>query len=77
MRRAACAARRRAYGAPVVGRVVRVALTARGEMMAADLVQAAKLHESEVLARHPEAEAVAIKDLLRAIVNRQARPRRG
>ena len=58
-------------------RVVRVALTARGEMMAADLVQAAKLHETEVLARHPEAEAVAIKDLLRAIVNRQARPRRG
>ncbi|NOG72862.1 MarR family winged helix-turn-helix transcriptional regulator [Roseicella sp. DB1501] len=58
-------------------RVVRVALTARGEMMAADLVQAAKLHEAEVLARHPETEAVAIKDLLRAIVNRQARPRRG
>jgi len=58
-------------------RVVRVALTTRGEMMATDLVQAAKVHEAEVLARHPEAEAMAIKTLLRAIIARQARPRRG
>jgi DNA-binding MarR family transcriptional regulator len=57
-------------------RVVRVALTARGDVMAADLVQAAKLHEAEVLARHPEAEAMAIKTLLRAIMNRQPRLRR-
>src|SRR5690242_4009869 len=39
-------------------RVVRVGLTARGEMIATDLVQAAKQHEAEVLARHPEAEAM-------------------
>jgi DNA-binding MarR family transcriptional regulator len=58
-------------------RVVRVVLTARGEMLASDLVQAAKQHEAEVLARHPEAEAMAIKSLLRAIVSRQSRPRRG
>jgi len=58
-------------------RVVRVVLTARGEMVASDLVQAAKVHEAEVLARHPEAEAMAIKSLLRAIVSRQSRPRRG
>jgi DNA-binding MarR family transcriptional regulator len=58
-------------------RVVRVALTARGEMIASELVQAAKQHEAEVLARHPEAEAMEIKNLLRAIVSRQSRPRRG
>jgi DNA-binding MarR family transcriptional regulator len=58
-------------------RVVRVALTARGEMIASELVQAAKLHEVEVLARHPEAEAIAIKTLLRAIVSQQSTPRRG
>lgn len=58
-------------------RVVRIALTARGDMMATDLVQAAKMHEAEVLTRHPEAEAMAIKDLLRGIIARQARPRRG
>ena len=58
-------------------RVVRVALTARGETIAAELVQAAKAHEAEVLARHPEAEAMAIKNLLRAILARQPRQRRG
>src|SRR4051794_13719020 len=58
-------------------RVVWMALTARGEMIASELVQAAKQHEAEVLARHPEAEAMAIKSLLRAIVSRQSRPRRG
>ena len=58
-------------------RVVRVALTTRGEGIAADLVQAAKQHEAEVLARHPEAEALAIKTLLRGIVSRQTKPRRG
>lgn len=58
-------------------RVVRVALTTRGEVLASELVQAARQHEAEVLARHPEAEAMAIKDLLRAIVGRQSKPRRG
>ena len=39
--------------------------------MAAELVQAAKQHEAEVLARHPEAEALQIKSLLRAVVGRR------
>jgi len=58
-------------------RVVRVALTTRGEVTATELVELAKAHEADVLARHPEAEALAIKNLLRAIIARQARPRRG
>ena len=58
-------------------RVVRVALTPRGETVANELAQAAKLHEAEVLARHPEAEALAIKSLLRAIMARNGKPRRG
>ena len=58
-------------------RVVRVALTQRGEAIATELAQAAKRHEAEVLARHPEAEAMAIKDLLRAILARHTKPRRG
>lgn len=58
-------------------RVVRVALTPRGETIATELAELAKQHEAEVLARHPEAEAMAIKDLLRAILARHSRPRRG
>lgn len=58
-------------------RVVRVALTPRGEAMAVELTQAAKQHEAEVLGRHPEAEALAIKNLLRAILGRHGKPRRG
>jgi DNA-binding MarR family transcriptional regulator len=51
-------------------RVVRVELTPRGEAIALDLVKAAKQHETEVLARHPEAESMALKDLLRSIMHR-------
>jgi MarR family transcriptional regulator, organic hydroperoxide resistance regulator len=58
-------------------RVVRVALTSRGETVTTELAQAAKAHEAEVLARHPEAEALAIKSLLRAIMARNGKPRRG
>ena len=58
-------------------RVVRVALTPRGETVANELAEVAKLHEAEVLARHPEAEALAIKSLLRAIMARNGKPRRG
>ena len=57
-------------------RVVRVEMTPRGEALALELTQAAKQHEAEVLARYPEAEAMAIKDLLRAILARYGRPRR-
>src|SRR5919112_4788721 len=38
-------------------RVVRVALTPRGEALAQELTAAARQHEAEVLARHPDAEA--------------------
>jgi len=58
-------------------RVVRVDLTSRGEAMALDLVKAAKQHELDVLARHPEAESAALKSLLRTIMARHSRPRRG
>jgi DNA-binding MarR family transcriptional regulator len=58
-------------------RVVRVCLTAAGRAMAEDLALAAKAHEAELLARHPPAEAEAIKNLLRAILARHDRPRRG
>ncbi len=60
-------------------RVVRVELTDGGLTRAQDLIAAARSHETEVLARYPEAEAVALKAVLRAIVERHAtRPgRRG
>lgn len=58
-------------------RVVRVALTKAGEAMAAELAVAAKAHEADVLARHPPAEAESIKSLLRAILTRHDRPKRG
>ena len=53
-------------------RVVRVTLTAAGAARAADLLALARRHEADLLARHPEAEA--IKPVLRAIL---ARPGRG
>lgn len=57
-------------------RLVRIHLTPRGEAMVAELLLAARQHESEIVARHPE--SAAIKDLLRALIARQAvRGRRG
>lgn len=58
-------------------RVVRVGLTPKGDQMVQDLVQAARQHEAEVLARHPQAEAADLKDLLRGIIARHTRTRRG
>ena len=58
-------------------RVVRVALTQRGEQMVTELLEAAKRHELELMARHPQAEAAELKELLRNIIGRHARPRRG
>lgn len=58
-------------------RVVRVMLTERGQTLAAEVAQAARLHEADLLARYPEVEALAIKDLLRAILARNGRTRRG
>jgi MarR family transcriptional regulator, organic hydroperoxide resistance regulator len=49
-------------------RIVRVALTRDGEAKAAVLLAVAERHEAEVLARHPQAEA--IKPALRDIIAR-------
>ena len=57
-------------------RVVRVALTERGEGLAEEFATAARLHEAEVVARHPDTEALAIKTLLRAILEKHGKPRR-
>jgi len=56
-------------------RVVRILLTQKGEAMVAELLQAAKAHEAEILARHPQAEAAVIKDLLRDMIRRHDRPK--
>jgi len=50
-------------------RLVRIHLTPRGEQMVAELLTAARQHEAEIMARHPE--TAAIKDLLRALIARQ------
>jgi DNA-binding MarR family transcriptional regulator len=49
-------------------RVIRVALTPRGKRLATKLLAAAERHETEVLARHPQAEA--IKPVLRDLIAR-------
>ncbi len=58
-------------------RVVRISPTPRGEQLVTDLLQSARSHEAEVLARHPEAEAAELKALLRGIIARHGRQRRG
>jgi len=58
-------------------RVVRVKLTPAGAELVDRLTEAARGHEREVLARHPEAEAAALKTLLRAILDRDTKLRRG
>lgn len=55
-------------------RLVRLVLTPRGEAMVAELLAAARAHEAELMARHPEAQAM--KDLLRALIARQPGRRR-
>jgi MarR family transcriptional regulator, organic hydroperoxide resistance regulator len=55
-------------------RVVRVALTARGESLAAELIAAARQHEATVLARFPELEAMNLKAALRTVLERETRP---
>ena len=47
-------------------RLIRVALTPRGKRLASKLVAVAERHEAEVMARHPQAEA--IKPVLRDII---------
>jgi DNA-binding MarR family transcriptional regulator len=57
-------------------RVVRVELTPRGADLASELIAAARRHEAEVLARHPEPPGDELKALLRAIIAHYAAPRR-
>lgn len=57
-------------------RVVRVELTSAGDALATELVAAAKQHEASVLARYPEPEAAALKDLMRGILSRHLKPSR-
>lgn len=58
-------------------RVVRVRLTASGSELVAQLTAAARRHEAEVFERHPEAASAALKALLRAILDRDGKTRRG
>jgi MarR family transcriptional regulator, organic hydroperoxide resistance regulator len=55
-------------------RVVRVALTERGGSLAEELITAARHHESTVLARFPEIEAMNLKAALRTVLEREIKP---
>ncbi len=55
-------------------RVVRVALTPRGEALAAELIGAARHHEATVLTRFPGMEAVNLKAVLRSVLERETKP---
>ena len=57
-------------------RVVRIQMTPRGEAVVTELLDSAKKHETEVLARHPELDSMAVKDLLRGMIARQRKGRR-
>ena len=57
-------------------RVVRIRLTPRGQTTVTDLLDMARQHEAEVLARHDLADSGPLKELLRAIIARHARQRR-
>ncbi len=54
-------------------RVVRVALTPKGETLAQELIDAARQHEAAVLARFPEMEAMNLKGVLRSVLKRETR----
>ena len=51
-------------------------MTARGEAMAEDLIDLARTHERDMLAQYPEADAIAVKALLRGLMERQPAKRR-
>jgi DNA-binding MarR family transcriptional regulator len=55
-------------------RVVRVALTPKGDALAGELIAAARQHEADVLARFPELEAINLKAVLRSVLDRETRP---
>lgn len=54
-------------------RVVRVALTPKGDALAAELTRAAKQHETTVIARFPDMESVEMKAVLRSVLERETR----
>ncbi len=56
-------------------RVVRVALTPKGEALAADLIRAARQHEATVLARFPDMGTVEMKAVLRSVLESGTKPR--
>jgi len=58
-------------------RVVRIEATPRGQAVVADLLVAARQHEAQVLGRFPEMDPVALKRLLRAMMTKAPRGRRG
>lgn len=55
-------------------RVVRVALTSKGEALAEELIRAARQHEISVLARYPEMDSMRLKALLRSVLERETKP---
>jgi DNA-binding MarR family transcriptional regulator len=54
-------------------RVVRVALTQKGEALAEELVHAARQHETTVVARFPEMGSAELKAVLRSVLERETR----
>ena len=57
-------------------RVVRIDLTARGQKLAAELVDVASRHEAQVLVHHPLVDEAGLKELLRGMIASHTRPRR-
>ena len=54
-------------------RVVRVALTPKGETLASELTRAAKQHEATVVARFPDMGSAELKAVLRSVLERETR----
>ena len=54
-------------------RVVRVALTPKGETLATELTHAARQHEAAVLARFPDMGTVEMKAVLRSVLEREVK----
>jgi DNA-binding MarR family transcriptional regulator len=54
-------------------RLVRVGLTDLGSRTVAELLAAAQRHEAELLARHPLADSIQLKELLRGIIARSGK----
>jgi MarR family transcriptional regulator, organic hydroperoxide resistance regulator len=57
-------------------RVVRIQMTDRGQALVGDLLVAAKKHEAELLARHPDIDPAAFKQVMKALIARHRRGKR-